>query len=141
MIANERIVRLLRSVGRRDYLNPGIFSQLVGERLFSSGRLPLMLSRFHAFHRKRIEEADAVLREAFGERFTWKTPSGFGCIWLDLEGVDLKRLYRSRRGIDFQPGWFYGERPARHALLRYTMPLPVFREGVMRLKAAIETMD
>lgn len=141
VIANERIVRLLRSAGRRDYLTPGIFSQLVGERLFSSGRLPLMLSRFHAFHQKRIEETDAVLREAFGERFTWKIPSGFGCIWLDLEGVDLKRLYRCRRGIDFQPGWFYGERPARHALLRYTMPLPVFREGVARLKAAIKAMD
>lgn len=140
IIANARLVRLLRAAGRRDYLNPGILSQLAGERIFATGRLEEMLRRFRPFHEKRIREADAVLREAFGGRFSWRIPSGFGCVWLDLGDTNLRKLYRTRRAVDFQPGWFYGEKDARHALLRYTMPIATFREGVARLRAAIDAL-
>ncbi|MDO5532906.1 hypothetical protein, partial [Sutterella sp.] len=140
VIANERIINLLRASGRRDYLLPDVCAQLVAMKLNDLGLIPEMLARFRAFHRAHIEGVDRILREAFGDRFSWRVPAGFGNVWLDLRGVDVERLWRHRRGVDFQPGWFYGEKEPRHLVLRYTVPLPMFEEGVRRLRANIEAL-
>lgn len=138
IVANERLIRQLMASGRRDYLSPGLFSQLVAEKLFSENLLPEMVSRFEVFHRKRIAQVNAILARELGDRFSWRVPAGFGCVWLDLKGVNLSRLYRHRCGVDFEPGWFYGEKEKRHVLLRYTIPIATFEEGVSILRRNIE---
>jgi len=97
-----------------------------------------MVSRFEVFHRKRIAQVNAILARELGDRFSWRVPAGFGCVWLDLKGVNLSRLYRHRCGVDFEPGWFYGEKEKRHVLLRYTIPIATFEEGVSILRRNIE---
>ncbi|MDO5532198.1 GntR family transcriptional regulator [Sutterella sp.] len=138
VVANDRLISQLRASGRRDYLSPGLFSQYVAEKLFTEHLIEPMTERFAVFHRERIAAVNAILAKYLGDRFSWKCPAGFGCIWLDLAGVNLKRLWRRRRGVDFELGWFYGEKELRHVLLRYTIPLGKFEEGVKRLRENIE---
>lgn len=134
LLAHERVIELLRASARRDYLNPEFLTQLTAVELLRSGGLAEMLRRFHAFHRERRRFVDKVLTERLGELARWSPEQSFGCLWLELPTLDVERLYRRRRDVDFQPGWLYGEpkRACRHVLLRYTMPAADFEEGVAR---------
>ena len=100
-------------------------------------RLDEMLWRFHAFHRRRLRFVAEILARDTGEYARPVLPGSFGCVWLHFDAADIGALYRARRGIDFQPGWFYGEsaRSCRHVLIRYTMPEAVFEEGMARFGA------
>ncbi|MDO5532506.1 GntR family transcriptional regulator [Sutterella sp.] len=138
VVAHERLINQLRASGRRDYMFPGLFSQIVAEKLFSEHLIDPMRERFLAFHRERVVQMEAILRKYLGDRFTWRLPCGFGSVCIDLAGVNLRRLWRCRRGIDFEPAWFYGEKEPRHVLLRYTVTLAKFEEGVKRLRENIE---
>ena len=134
LFAHERVIELLRASARRDYLNPEFLTQLAAVELLQSGRLAEMLRRFHAFHRERRRFVDKVLTERLGNLVRWSAEQSFGCLWLDLPTLDIGRLYRARRDVDFQPGWLYGEpkKDCRHVMLRYTMPAADFEEGVAR---------
>ena len=134
LFAHERVIELLRASARRDYLNPEFLTQLAAVELLQSGRLAEMLRRFHAFHRERRRFGDKVLTERLGNLARWSAEQSFGCLWLDLSTLDIGRLYRARRDVDFQPGWLYGEpkKDCRHVMLRYTMPAADFEEGVAR---------
>ena len=69
---------------------------------------------------------------------TWVCPAGFGSIWFDVRpDVSVKKLYATRVGIDFQPGYLYGEKGGNHIALRYNMPIDRFEEGIRRLAALI----
>lgn len=136
LLAHERVIKLLRASARRDYLNPEFLTQLTAAELLRSGALDEMLGRFHAFHRERKRFVDAVLTERLGDLARWSTAGSFGCIWTAFPNLSVERLHRTRRDVDFQPGWLYGEskKDCRHVLLRYTMPPDDFAEGVARLE-------
>lgn len=136
ILANERIIELLRASVRRDYLTPELLTQLAAAHLLASGSIYEMLSRFHAFHRERRTFADRVLEERIGSAAHWNLHGSFGCIWVELPGIDIPTLYEARRDVDFQPGWFYGEptKACRHVLFRYTLPAADFKEGVSRFE-------
>lgn len=137
ILAHERIIELLRASARRDYLNPEFLTQLTALELLESDGLDEMLRRFHAFHRRRLRFVAEILARDTGEYACPVLPGSFGCVWLHFDAADIGALYRARRGIDFQPGWFYGEsaRSCRHVLIRYTMPEAVFDEGMARFGA------
>lgn len=134
LLANARLIELLRASARRDYLNPEFLTQLTALQLLESGSIYDMISRFHVFHRERRAFADRVLRTHIGKFGTWTIEGSFGCIWLKLPFINMKRLYDGRHDLDFQPGWFYGEsvKDCRHALLRYTLPAKDYEEGICR---------
>lgn len=140
--AHERIVKLLRAAIRRDYLNPEFLPQLCAIELEESGDIGRMLERFHAYHRERLLRVDRSLAAAFGTEARWRLPGSFGCVWLELPGTDIGRLYQARRDVDFQPGWLYGEpeRECRHVMLRYTLPEDRFEEGLRRFRALWESV-
>lgn len=143
IVAHERIIEELRASARRDYLTPEFFTQLALTQLLRSGRIETMLERYQGFFEKRLAFVDETLRSAFGTAARWRLPGSFGCVWLELPGIDIPALYRRRKDVDFQPGWFYGEpvRNCRHVLLRYTVPEGVFAEGVRRLKRLCEELS
>lgn len=137
IVANERIIRLLRASGRREYLTPDVWSQLVASKLIGMGLLPGMIERFHDFHRARLAQVEAILARHLDGLARWRLPAGFGNVWVDLEGKDVRRIWRRRRGIDYRPGWLWGEKEPRHIVLKYTLRLDRFEEGVRRLAADI----
>ena len=93
-----------------------------------------MLVRFHAFHRERKRFVERILTDRLGDLARLSPEQSFGCLWVDLPTLDVERLYRRRRDVDFQPGWLYGEpkKACRHVMLRYTIPAADFEEGVAR---------
>lgn len=137
IVANERIISLLRASVRRDYLNPEFLSQLCAIELAEADTFNEMRRRFHAFHEERLVRIDRALAQYFGGQARWKLPGSFGCIWLELPDTDIAKLYQARRDVDFHPGWFFGESQAhcRHVLLRYTLPEELFMEGLKRFHA------
>ena len=134
LLANSHIIDLLRASARRDYLNPEFLTQLIALQLVESGSIYDMISRFHVFHRERRTFTDRVLRTHIGRFGTWSMEGSFGCIWLKLPSINMKRLYDARHNLNFQPGWFYGEsvKNCQHALLRYTLPAKDFEDGIRR---------
>ncbi len=137
LVANEGLVRLMRASIRRDYTVPELFGQLVAEELLSDDLFPELLGRFRVFHRERLAEVDRLLRRYLPPGAEWTLPGSFGCIWVRIPGLVLRRLHRERTGVDFQPGWFYGEAKSRHLLLRYTLPIERLEEGLKRLARSI----
>lgn len=140
IVVNRRIITLLKASARRDYLNPEFFTQLCAAELLSGGELDVMLERFHRFHAERIAAVDALLRANLAGAAQWRLPGSFGCIWLRMaDDIDCEKLHRIRRDVDFHPGWLYGEpqKTCRHVLLRYTLPLDVFTEGLSRFASLV----
>ena len=123
-----------RASARRDYLNPEFLTQLAALEILESHAIDEMLERFHAFHRARRTFVQSVLEQQIGGFARWQLPGSFGCIWVELPDHDIDKLYRARKTVDFQPGWFFGEpaKSSRHVLLRYTLPAADFAEGVAR---------
>ncbi len=134
IVAHERIINLLRASARRDYLNPEFLTQLAALEILESHAIDEMLERFNAFHRARRTFVQSVLEQQIGGFARWQLPGSFGCIWVELPDHDIDKLYRARKTVDFQPGWFFGEpaKSSRHVLLRYTLPAADFAEGVAR---------
>ena len=141
IVANESLIEKFRACVRHELLSTSYAPQLIVTELLASGRYAEMVARSRAFHEEHLIKVQAVLNRELSGLASWECPSGFGGIWLDVcHDVSVRRLYNTRSGVDFQPGYLFGERGGNHIVLRYNLPLDRFSEGVSRLAALIRKL-
>ncbi len=139
IVAPKPVILRLEDIKEKRFRSLDTFSQTILQRLLQTREL----QNYHAAVREKLREDtytnNSLIQKYLGDIANWNRKASGWCFWIKFKPpIDTKVLFESRKGISFNPGFFYDSADSSHIMLNPpSLTKEDFEKGLKKLREEI----
>lgn len=139
IVAPKSVILRLEDIKEKRFRSLDTFSQTILQRLLQTREL----QNYHAAVREKLREEtytnNSLIQKYLGDIADWNRKASGWCFWIRFKApINTKVLFESRKGISFNPGFFYDSADSSHIMLNPpSLTKEDFEKGLKKLREEI----
>lgn len=119
---------------------PNLIAQLIADTVLRNGMFDEYLSMLRAHLGRQLEALNEAMDKYIGDIASWDHTRSSYYLWPEFnEDINIKKIYKARTDIDFNPGFFYDTEDKNHiSITTLSMKREYFDEALKRLRNLID---
>lgn len=140
IVAPRDIIKGLTEVSLQGPIFPSEMNQLFITEMLANGEFQKFLDSQKKLMRIQRGKLDTILEKNMNGIAKWHKTRPFSRIWLYLDQrIDIRKLHAVKKGVEFHPGYIYGNNAENYIQLYNCLPEALFEKGIERLRHVIRT--
>lgn len=119
---------------------PNLIAQLIADTILRNGMFDEYMEKLRNHLSCQLSALNEAMETYIGDIASWDKERSSYYLWPEFnDDINIKKIYKSRTNIDFNPGFFYDINDKNHiSITTLSMKKEYFNEAIKRLRKLID---